>query len=307
MKEIVTSLVLRGVCACGCLGLMPAAALSAVEAWVVLEPQAYVVERIGGDACEVRVLVPHGQSPATFTPATSKIKALSKGDVLFGIGVPAEQRLFERLGSTLGQVRVVESEVWRLPFAGGGAPCIGGSHPEHEGACGLPGAGDPHLWMDPRQMIAFSRQVAAALSSLQPDATSGFEARAEALVAELEGLDRRLRERLAPFKGRSFFINHASLGHFAGRYGLEQRSIEAVGGTPSSRRMGGLLGEARDAGIRAILAQVQFSRSGADVLARALDVPVLEVDPLRRDYPENLAAVTRSLLRVFGSGGGAQP
>lgn len=276
---------------------------ASLEAWVSLPPQAFVVERIGGPEVAVRVLVGPGRSPATYAPTPSEVTALGRSDLFFGIGVPAERRMLERMEGVLESVRVVGHAEWVLENGpeGGFLHEHGHDH-DHEGhgsACSI-GGEDPHVWLDPQQMIAFADCVVRELSAVAPEAAGVFAERGAALQGELEALDRRIRERLAPYEGRAFFVNHPSLGHFAARYGLEQRSLERAGSTPSSRRVMEMVGEARVAGARAVLAQIQFSRSTADVLARALGVPVLEIDPLARDYGANLLRLTEQLLRAFG-------
>ena len=300
---------LSGLILIAALTCLPRAA-SALDVWVTLEPQAFFVEQIGGDDVTVRVLVPPGRSPATYAPTPSEVGALTRSDLLFGVGVPAERRLFDRLGDALQRVRVVESDTWRLPVGDGNKPAAqapkdfdehGDAH-NHD-ACGSGGslADDPHLWMDPFQMIAFSERITETLAAAKPEAAADFTARGARLRERLEQLDTDIRERLSAYNNREFFINHASLGHFAARYGLKQRTLGQVGTQASTRRIAGMVQEARDAGAGAILAQVQFPRSTADVLAEALDVPVLTVDPLRRDYPENLRAITETLQRALNS------
>ncbi len=276
--------------------------LQAAEVWVTLEPQAFVVEQIGGDAVTVRVLVPPGRSPATYAPSPSEVNALARSDLFFGIGVPTEGRLLERMQDTLRQVRVVGSDTWVLEVLVATVAC-GAEGQDHDGhSCG-PGDGsvlDPHVWMDPWQMMSFGEKVAAELSQLHPDAAPEFAARLEDLKQRLQALDAEIRDQLEATQGGEFFINHASLGHFAARYGLRQRSIEHFGSQPSARRISEMLREARQSNTTALLAQVQFSRSTADVLAQALDVPVLTVDPLRRDYFANLREVTQVLRQALG-------
>jgi zinc transport system substrate-binding protein len=153
--------------------------------------------------------------------------------------------------------------------------------------------------MDPLQMLAFSERVTVELSALRPTMAEEFTRRAVALRRELKTLHRKIEARLRPFAGQTFFINHASLAHYAARYGLIQRSIEPVGSQPSPRRVAEMIQAAKSAGAGAILAQPQFSRSTADILARALGLPVLPVDPLRRDYPANLLEITERLEQAL--------
>lgn len=272
--------------------------LKALDVWVTLEPQAFFVEQIGGDAVTVRVLVPPGRSPATYAPTPAEVRELTGSALFFGIGVPAEKRLLQRLSGALRRVRVVESDTWRRPLAEAAGTEASTHH--HDGdACSAESTGDPHLWMDPLQMIAFSGRVAEELSVAKPEAAAGFRAREAQLRAQLEKLDTEIRENLSAFVGHAFFINHASLGHFAARYGLTQHPVEQAGSRPSARHVAAMVEKARGARVGAILAQVQFPRSTADVLAKALDVPVLKVDPLRRDYPANLRSITEILQRAL--------
>ncbi|MFO8027099.1 MAG: zinc ABC transporter substrate-binding protein [Opitutales bacterium] len=285
---------------CGLLVLATQARAVDLEVWATLEPQAYVLERIGGEAVSVRTLVPPGRSAATYASAPSQLEALSGADLLFGMGMPMEKRLMERMGGVLREVQVVGIETWRMENEALADAHEGHGHEACPGGLCATGPMDPHLWMDPLQMQAFAEKVAATLSALRPDAAADFTRRAAELAEDLQALDATIAQQLAPYRGRAFFINHASLGHFATRYDLEQRSIEIVGGAPTSRRVQAMLREARAAGATAILAQVQFSRTTADVLARALDLPVLTVDPLRRDYLQNLTAVTEVMVQAFG-------
>ncbi|MDX9761644.1 MAG: zinc ABC transporter substrate-binding protein, partial [Desulfomonilia bacterium] len=58
-----------------------------IKAFVSILPQAYLVQRIGGDHVEVRVLVGEGQEPHTFEPTPAQMAALAQSDVYFTIGV----------------------------------------------------------------------------------------------------------------------------------------------------------------------------------------------------------------------------
>jgi zinc transport system substrate-binding protein len=170
----------------------------------------------------------------------------------------------------------------------------------HGPACAH-GDSDPHVWLDPSWMAEQAVRVAEVLGRLDPEGAGGYAARAEALAAELEALDAELRGRMAPFAGRAFFINHPSLGHFAEAYGLRQRAVEEGGDAPGPRRLAGLVKEARASGVRAVFSQLQFEGSSVEVLAVALGVPVIEVNPLEEDYFRNLRALAAAMESAFGS------
>ena len=58
---------------------------------VTIPPQAWLVERIGGEAVDVLVVVGAGESPATFQPTDAQITGLSRVALYFRIGVPVER------------------------------------------------------------------------------------------------------------------------------------------------------------------------------------------------------------------------
>ena len=51
--------------------------------FVSILPQAYFVERVGGEYVNVQVLVGPGQSPATYEPTSQQIESLGSGSGLF--------------------------------------------------------------------------------------------------------------------------------------------------------------------------------------------------------------------------------
>ncbi len=264
------------------------APLCALEVWVSILPQKYFVEQVGGEAVSVEVLVREGQSPELYAPSAAQFARLARADAYVGIGVPVENKVLPRIEASMPGVRILQT----------------GELTEHthahdsDGACGH-GDEDPHVWMDPQEVISMVAQIRDLLIGLDPAGEALFRERAEALIGELQVLDDEIGERLSPYAGRAFYINHPSLGHFAERYGLRQLSIEHAGSAPSARRLAELVKEAQAAQVGVVFTQPEFGRTSAAVLARALNVEVVEINPLAEDYPENMRRIAESLERSF--------
>jgi zinc transport system substrate-binding protein len=256
--------------------------------WVTLPPQKAIVEAIAGDEAKVEVMVRRGQSPETYSPSVPQMASLAKADIYFGIGMPLERRILAKMERSMPQLRFVQTQEISEQVH---------DH-EHDEGC-LHGDIDPHVWMDPVWMLGFIDQVRAALLELDPDSADSLNARADALKAKLQELDGSFKARFEPYAGRRFYINHPSLGHFAERYGLVQRSIEHAGSAPSARQIAGLVEAARADGVGAIFSQPEFGRSSADVLARALGVEVVELDVLSADYFSNMLDIAQALEDSF--------
>jgi zinc transport system substrate-binding protein len=270
------------------LGCRPVAA-ARVSVWVSIAPQKYFVERIGGDSVSVEVLVRPGQSPEMYAPSAAQMAQLARADLYFGIGVPIEAPLFRRMASSMPGVRVVQTGGLAVEEA------LAHDHHGHDHHA----ANDPHIWLDPLQMIPVVRMIQDALIDIEPERAALFRANGDALIGELTRTEVELAGQLAPYAGCAFFINHPALGHFAKRFGLLQRSIEHAGSSPSARRVAELVGEARAARAGAIFTQPEFGRTSATVLARAIDVEVVEVDLLAENYFENMRMIADSLVESF--------
>jgi zinc transport system substrate-binding protein len=256
--------------------------------WVTLPPQKAIVEAVAGEWAAVYVMVRPGQSPETYSPSVPQMAALAKADLYFGIGMPLERRILEKMERSMPQLRFVQTS----------EPVSQTHEHEHHAGC-VHGDQDPHVWMDPLWMRDFVEQVRSALVELEPNSADAFNARAADLSEKLRALDASLRERFKPYAGRSFYINHPSLGHFAERYGLVQRSIEHAGSAPSAREIAELVDASRADGVTAIFSQPEFGRSSADVLARALGVQVVVLDVLSADYFSNMLDIAQALEDSF--------
>lgn len=263
--------------------------LRAMEIWVTIAPQKYFVERVGGDAVTVEVMVRAGQSPELYTPSASQLVKLAKADAYIGMGLPVEHTVLPRIEASMPHVRVLQTE--KL------AETHDHDHSQHE-SC-VHGDHDPHVWMDPLAMVEFVEQVRELLSQLEPSKAGLFLANAEAVLVELKAMNQSLQQQFKPYAGRAFYINHPALGHFTERYGIVQRSLEQAGTDASARRIAELVKAARADQVGAIFTQPEFGRSSAAVVARALKVDVIELNPLAEDYFDNMRGIASALVASF--------
>lgn len=265
-----------------------------LQVWVTIQPQKTFVETVAGDHAEVSVMVRPGESPETYSPGVPQMVALAQADIYFGIGMPLERRILERLERSMPQLDFVQTaEIVEHSHARD-------DHNKTEIASCVFGDEDPHVWMDPLWMVGFVEQVEAALVAARPELAEQFAANAAALIQELRDLDAALNKQLAPYEGRAFYINHPSLGHFARRYGLVQRSLEQGGSAPSVRQVAKTVETAKADRVQTVFSQPEFGRNRADILAQALAVDMIQIDVLSADYFDNLREIGNRLEASFG-------
>jgi zinc transport system substrate-binding protein len=268
-----------------------------IKTFVSIPPQAYFVERIGGEYVNAEVMVGPGQSPATYEPTPKQMAALTETELFFRIGVPFENSWLDRIASGNPQMRIID--------------CRDGlalrqieSHSHHEEHSGKEEdhsheeearRPDPHTWLSPARVKIMARTITAALIKAKPELKNTFTNNMEGLINDLDELDKEIKDILAPHKGKKFLVFHPAWGYFADDYGLIQVPVEIEGKSPTIRAMTGVIEEAKKLGIKVIFVQKQFSRSTARVVAMEIGGKVVPMDPLDRDYINNLKFIAKTL------------
>lgn len=270
---------------------------SRIRAFVSVPPHAHLVERVGGERVDVRVLVEGSANPHTYSPAPSQVNALLRARVFFRTGMPFEAILLSRLGGGGTDLRIVDLRDGVEPLDGtcgsgmaGSSSTSGGDHDDHGGE-------DPHIWLSPRLAIEQAGSVRDTLIALDPDHRLDYERRHDVLVAELEALHGRLSEQLEPLRGGSIFVYHPAFGHFCREYGLRQVAVETGSHGPAPRALRSLISRARAEGVQVIIVQPQFSAKSAEIIAEAIDGVVAVVDPLARHFLNSLEELGRTVER----------
>ncbi len=283
---------------------------AAVTAFVSILPQAWFVERIGGQHVAVEVLVGPGESPATYDPTLKQLARLGRADVFFRIGVPFETARMPRIRDQFPDLRVVDCNEGidlAASEADEAAPVAHGNDHADDHDHGHDhdhGGGDPHTWMSPVLAKRQARTIAEALADLDPAHAEAYQANLEQVLADLDALHQDLQETLAPLAGRTLYVFHPAYGHFARTYGLEQVAVERGGKSPDLRSLGRLIQRAKADGVRVIFVQPQFESDAARTIAEAIGGAVVPMDPLARDYLANLRRMAEAVRE--GLAGGAE-
>jgi len=280
---------LPGVWSCDATGPDPAA--GRLRAFVSILPQASFVERVGGEHVAVEVLVGPGQSPHAYEPTPRQMAALAGSRVYFSIGVPFEKSLLGKLATMARDLRIVDTREG-IPLRKMTDGHDEGARHDHEHPEGTP---DPHVWLNPRLAKLVAANIAKALKELDPQHAADYEANLKAFQADLDRVDARVAEALAPLRGKSFMVFHPAFGYFGDAYGLTQEAVEIEGKEPTARQLAALIEKAKARGVRVIFVQPQFSRAGAAAVASAIDGVVVPMDPLARNYIENLEVMATQI------------
>ena len=256
---------------------------------VSILPQKYYVEKIGGDAVSVSVMVPPGSNPEYYEPKPRQMSALARARVYFALGVPFEKVWMKKIQATSPAMVVVQTDAKISKIR------MEGRHSHEKGKAGhaLHDEADPHVWLAPGPVKIQATAIRDGLVRLDPARTARYEENCHRFLQELDELDAELKGLLAEKSGSEFLVFHPAWGYFAQAYGLTQVAIEAEGKAPKPAELQAVIAQARQKGIRTIFVQPQHSTKTAETIAKALGGEVVSADPLAGDWPGNLREAAR--------------
>ena len=179
---------------------------------------------------------------------------------------------------------------------------------EHAEESGL----DPHVWLDPTQIITIGNAVAEKLAAVDQDRAADYAANAKALEAELTTLDQEYTNGLQNCERTEFITSHEAFGYLAKRYGLTQIGISGLSpdAEPSPARIAEVQTEAKEHGVTTIFYETLVSPDVAKSIAGDLGLKTDVLDPVEGITPESRGtdylAVMRSNLTSLTAANGCR-
>ena len=181
-------------------------------------PLQFATQRVAGDRAQVRSLTPPGAEPHDLELTPKDVAAVADADVvvyLKGFQASVDD-------AVAGEAAKRGVDVAPAAHLDRAATAEDGEEPE--GA----GGQDPHFWLDPSRLSAVTGLIADRLAAADPPGAATYRANAEALEAELAGLDTEYRAGLATCANKDLVTSHQAFGYLAERYGLTQVGITGL-------------------------------------------------------------------------------
>jgi zinc transport system substrate-binding protein len=158
-----------------------------------------------------------------------------------------------------------------------------GAHSDEEGHDDhAHGDTDPHVWLDPANMISMTKAVVATLSTLAPDSKTTLDTNSASYIAELEQLGTAIDTAFANCASRALVTSHDAFGYFAARAKLDTVPIAGVNpeNEPSAKELEAIAQVARDAKATTVFFEAQLPEGLAKTVASAIGAQVDLVDPI---------------------------
>lgn len=216
------------------------------------------VKKIGKDKVNVSTIVPASIEPHDFEPTARQIIELQAADVIFINGAG-----FESWINKLGNAAVVDLSK--------GLPIENiGSTP------------NPHIWLDPNLVKAYSKTIFEKLISLDPQNKEYYTNNFNEFNGKLELLSSDIKTNLTNCNLNDFIAFHDAFGYFAKRYGLTQHSISGLSpeGDISPQKIADAIKLAEQLGVNIIFSEDNIDPRLSNTIANEIGGKVMILSPI---------------------------
>jgi len=190
------------------------------------------VRAVGGNAVDLRLLLPPGVEPHSFEPRPEDVMTIARADIFIYTNSGMEPWAEKLLSGIIRNGKPLKIE------AGRGTRYIStADSKEHDHNNG---AKDPHVWLDIANAMQMIDTIANALAEGVPAKKELFKANAAAYKVRLKAVDDRFRAELANCATREFIHGgHYAFAYLAERYNLQYLSAYGVSADsePSPKKM----------------------------------------------------------------------
>lgn len=237
-----------------------------------------VVGRIGGDAVDLRSLLPAGADPHGYQATPDDLRAISDAHLLFVNGLGLEEGFASILEEAEAKTVPVNVGVEVITEAEEEEEHAEGEEEEHHHE-----GGNPHTWWSIAAVEQWTHTVEDSLSAVDPAHAESYAANASAYRAELSSLQAEL-ERLVsqiPADERKLATDHDTLAYFARDFdfqivGLIVPSFSSLA-EPSAQHLAQLQDQIRAENVRAVFVGSTVNPRQAEQLAQDLGIRVVPI------------------------------
>jgi zinc transport system substrate-binding protein len=250
---------------------------------VSIVPEATFAKAVCGNLADIVTAIPPGSSPETYEPTPKEMTSLSRAQIYFAIGVPAESAGILPKVSDIKTMKVVklQDEVAKVytdrKFESGGR--------------------DPHIWLSPKRVKVMVKVMAQELEAIDPSHSSQYQKNEQAYEKKMDTLDTKIQTILSGVKSRTFIVFHPAFGYFADDYGLKMTALEQDGKEATAQRMQQIVDLAKADGTKTVFYQEEIDSKQAKALAEEIGGKTTALAPLAADYENNLIKMAQTIAR----------
>ena len=235
-----------------------------------------VVGQIGGDAVDLRSLLPLGADPHGYQPTPDDLRAISDAHLVFVNGLGLEEGMASILEEAQAKTVAVNVGVEVITEEEAEEHAEGEEEHHHEG-------GNPHTWWSIAAVEQWTHNIEQSLSAVDPAHAESYAANGSAYRAELSSLKAELETLVSqiPAEERKLTTDHDTLAYFARDFdfqivGLVVPSFSTLA-EPSAQHLAQLQDQIRAENVQAIFVGSTVNPRQAEQLAQDLGIQVVPI------------------------------
>ena len=223
------------------LSLSAAEKLQVITSFSIL---ADITQQIGGDHIELRNLVGADADAHVYVPSPEDAKAVLNADLIIANGLGFEPWLDRLIASS-------DATGTRIDASTGVLPLVLDEDDEK-----IP---DPHAWQNLANAEIYVRNIAKALSQIDPANAELYAYRSEAYISQIRALLNEARASLGqlPQAQRTIVTSHDAFAYLGQAYGLKFIAPQGLSteDEPSAAEVAALIRQIRADGVRAVFVE----------------------------------------------------
>jgi zinc transport system substrate-binding protein len=241
-------------------------------------PLAYAAEGVAGDLAEVVSLAGPGVEPHDLELTPGDVAKINDADLV--VYIPEFIPALDAVVKTLDQSKVINATQGITLISGDSHSHEGEeAHSEEEGHSDE-SATDPHIWLNPSNMVLIGNSIAKALSALTSN--SAIDENRSSFENGLNALATDYTAKLANCSIKALVVSHEAFGYIANAYGFEQVGISGLSpeAEPSPARLAEVAKIAKAENATTIYYESLVDPKVAKTLADELKITAEMLDPL---------------------------
>jgi zinc transport system substrate-binding protein len=236
-------------------------------------PIAEIVQRVGGDDVQLLSLTAPGVEPHDSELSAKQLEELAKTDIVFYIGggfQPDLEKAIASLPATTVAIDLLKS-----------VELIASQEKEEEGGHDHGhdhgnSENDPHVWLDPANMVKMSATVSQEIAKAQTSLASVLTERQTEYANELNELGTLIDTTFATCDRKELVSAHDAFTYFTKRANLVAVPISGIDpeNEPSAKEMEATAKVAKDGNVTTVFYEEILPKAFADTVAKAIGASI---------------------------------
>jgi len=272
-----------------CSGNEPETTTNSIVVAASFYPIEEIVTNVSGGTIGVVGLTPPGAGAHDLELTSEQLAELEESKVLFYLGDGFQPGIEKVISSLPASVRVVD--LLEKLTVRDIVPQLEGLEGETDGEA-LESGKDPHVWLDPANMIIMANEVHDVLKDLQGADKKSLDSSLAEYVAEMTKLGSEFDNGLKDCESNVIVTSHRAFEYLAARTNLKQIAIAGVNpdSEPSAKSMQEIAKFAKANNVSTIFFETLLPEDLAQTIANEIGAKTDLLDPIEGFSQEDLDA-----------------